>query len=262
MVIPSFNPGSHHTKTIFITGGTTGLGRALAENFLSQGHRVGVCSRGVRKGSYRNHPRLIHYEADVRDTVLLSKIVEDFAPLGLDIMIANAGVDHRNAENALNFRLQREMFDINLIGVVNAFEAALPAMLKNKTGQLVAISSLARFVGLPQGAGYSASKAAVWNFCDGLAIDLSGTGVCVTTISPGLLKTGMNRPHQRATPFSLTAERAANKIQEAINQRTPTYSLPLISYLIFFVLSLLPRKLYAAFMKRWLSFCSARFGSN
>ncbi|MDB3945337.1 SDR family NAD(P)-dependent oxidoreductase [Gammaproteobacteria bacterium] len=259
MVIPSFNTDSHHKKNIFITGGSTGIGLALAELFLAQGHRVGVCSRGIRRPSYRKLPQLTHYEADVRDAVLLSKVVKDFAPSGLDIMVANAGVDYRKAEDALNFSLQREMFDINLIGVINAFEAALPGMLKNRTGQLVAISSLARFVGLPQGAGYSASKAAVWNFCDGLTIDLTGTGVCVTTVSPGSVKTDMNQSRQRSAISGLPAERAAKKIQDAINQRMTSYSFPLMSYFTFVILSLLPRKLYIALMKRWLSFRSAHF---
>ena len=130
---------------IFIAGGTSGIGLAIAEKYLEQGHEVGICGRSQEKiDKVEKHENLKIYRLDTYDRLSFETAVKDFSKGELDIMIASAG----NYSNSRTRRLTQEeavnMLKVNISGTINAFEIAREIMLKNKKGHIAAISSVIR----------------------------------------------------------------------------------------------------------------------
>jgi short-subunit dehydrogenase len=118
-----------------------------------------------------------------------------------------------------------ELINVNVIGVVNAVTAVLPTMIERHSGQLVGISSLAGYRGLPKSAAYCASKAAVSALFESLRIDLMSAGVDVTIIHPGFIKTPLTAGRKRM-PFLMELDDAVRKIMRAIEKRKKSYAFP------------------------------------
>jgi short-subunit dehydrogenase len=145
----------------------------------------------------------------------------------IDLVIANAGVGRPTALDPVNVADVEEMFRVNTLGVVYAFAAALPDMLRRKAGHLVAISSIAGFRGLPGESAYCATKAAVNTYLDGLRIHLRGTGVRVTTVCPGFVTTPMTeKMDPKHMPGVMSAPAAARRIVGAIKAGRKVYAFP------------------------------------
>ena len=135
------------------------------------------------------------------------------------------------------------MLKVNVIGVVNSVTAVIPHMIERRSGHLVAISSLAAYRGLPKSAAYCASKAAVSALFESLRIDLMGTGVDVTTIHPGFIKTPLTAGRKRM-PYLMELDDAVSKMVRAIEKRKKSYSFPWQLASIVRACMLLPIPLY------------------
>src|SRR4051794_15015761 len=180
-------------KVVVITGASSGIGWALAKELAVQGAKVGLIARrselldklcgeiGSSGGVAACAP------ADVRERqAVLGAVRSVEATLGpTDVMIANAGVGSTNLAEDLNVPGAETVIRVNLLGVMYAIEAVLPAMLARGAGQVVAVSSLASYKGLPSAAAYCASKAGLNAYMESLRIQLYGRGVSFTTICPG-----------------------------------------------------------------------------
>jgi short-subunit dehydrogenase len=220
--------------TTVLTGASSGIGRALAVRLAADGVRVGAVARradllaelaaAVRlKGG-----TLETAAADVADRAAVRAAFDQLtAKLGpVDQVIANAGVgealpaNHPDHVGNLEHTLR-----VNFLGVVYAFEAALPAMLARGSGHLVAVASLAAYKGLPGSAAYCASKAAVFSYCEALRIELRGR-VDVTCVCPGFVTTPMTSRNTGPMPFLLTADQAADRIARALKRRPKVYDFP------------------------------------
>ena len=112
----------------------------------------------------------------------------------------------------MNVRDIEEMFRVNTLGVVYAIEAVLPEMLHRGRGHLAAVSSLAAYKGMPGESAYCASKAAVNCYLEGLRIHLRDTGIAVTTLCPGFVRTPMTAVNEFHMPWLLEADEAARRI--------------------------------------------------
>jgi short-subunit dehydrogenase len=236
---------------IFITGGTTGIGLALAKLYLEEGHRVGVCARNLQKfpTEIRNKYKLLKcYEVDVVNRDELRAAIMDFAQGDLDIIIANAGRSVGAKSKTPQFSVANTIIDINVKGVLNTFEIALELMLPKKKGHLVATASVAGFVGLPGAGAYSASKAAVLKLCESYSIDLKRSGIAVTAIAPGFIDTPLTQQNNHKMPFLMSAEKAAKLIKRAIEKKKPLYIFPFRMKIVMTVLDKMPRCLYRALM--------------
>ena len=244
-------------KNIFITGGTTGIGLALAKNFLSRGFKVGVCGRDLSKlePALKNIPQLFSYQADVTSKEDLQKSIGDFALRngGLDIIVANAGIGVGAKDGSLNFDLFEKVIDINVKGVLNTFEESVKHF-KEREGHLVAISSVAAFSGLPGVGAYSASKAAVFRLCEGLSIDLKRKGISVTCICPGFIKTPLTDRNNHKMPFLISAEAGAEKISRAIMKKKDLYIFPWQMAFIMLFSEKLPRWIYRQLVLKLMGF--------
>jgi len=238
-------------KSVFITGGTSGIGLSLAQKYIEMGYFVGVCGRDLDKISDFNHDHLKKYKVDIINAHELDQSVDDFYKAhGLDIMIASAGIGYANKSQLPDFDRSKLIFKTNVEGVLNAFESAMKYMVENKSGQLVAIASVAGFNGLPGVSAYSASKAAVIKICETFTIDLLKFGINVTCINPGFIDTPLTRKNKHPMPFLMDSDIAANLIIKAILKRKVTYSFPfLFAYFVKF-LGMIPRSLYVKIMRK------------
>lgn len=236
---------------IFITGGSSGIGKALALSYLKNGHNVGVCGRDPAKfETLREYSNAKFYQADVvkRDEIT-SAIAQFYQDFGLDMVIASAGLSHERKTQIPDFEMSRKIIDVNLVGTLNTFEGALKIMLPNKHGHLVAIASVSALCGFPGVSAYSAAKAGITRLCESYALDLKEFGINVTCIAPGFVDTPLTRKNHHSMPFIMPAEKAAKLITTAIEKKKPYFIFPWFFGRVLTFLSIIPRPLYHFLMK-------------
>lgn len=237
---------------IFITGGTSGIGLEVAKLYLKEGHRVGVCGRDISKfpdDVKSKFPNLELYKLDVthRDEVL--KIIGEFGDKGgIDLLVASAGRSVGKKTALPDFEAAYDVININVLGLMYCFEAALKHMVEQKSGHLVAIASVAGMVGLPGAGSYSASKAAVLKLCESFSIDLAPMGIDVSAIAPGFIDTPLTKKNDHSMPFLMSAEEGATRIKNAISMKKPLFVFPLPMKVLMYILERLPRFVYRKIM--------------
>jgi short-subunit dehydrogenase len=141
------------------------------------------------------------------------------------MLIASAGIGTTTRVEDLCQEEATAMIEVNVIGVVNSVTAVTPQMTQRGAGHLVAISSLAAYRGVPQSAVYCASKAAVSALFESLRIDLKGTGIDVTIIHPGFIRTPSTATRKRM-PYLVELDDAIHKMIKAIERRQKSYAFP------------------------------------
>jgi NADP-dependent 3-hydroxy acid dehydrogenase YdfG len=222
-------------KVVFITGASSGIGSELASQLAAKGATLGLLARRremlnelcleiEKKGAAARS-----FAADVTDQKAVFAAADNLkSEFGrIDILIANAGI----AGGAVHAKdLQTESFaqvvNVNLLGAVNSVAAVLPQMVERKSGHLVAISSLAAYRGLPKSAAYCASKAAMSALFESLRVDLRSSGVFVTTIHPGFIKTPLTSGRGNKMPFLMELPQATAKIVKIIEQKKKIAAFP------------------------------------
>jgi len=239
-------------KVVLITGASSGIGRALAVELGRRGARLGLTARRaeellrVAEEVERAGGEALALPADVRNPEALKDAAERVrARWGrVDVLIANAGMSTTTAGTQLNAGEAGDVISINVLGVVNSVAAVLPDMLERRSGQLVAISSLASYRGMPKSGAYSASKAAVSTFFESLRVDLRKSGIDVTVIHPGFIRTPMTAGRKKKLPFLLEVEDAACRIIRAVERRARTYAFPWQLASLVRVIRHMPGRLY------------------
>ena len=222
-------------KVVFLTGASSGIGEALALEIAKRGATLGLLARRedllkeLVEKCERNGSRARYFAVDVTDANAVAEAAKILRSKfdKIDVLIANAGIGGNNSETR-NFNPQAvaQVININLLGAVNAVSAVLPAMLENKSGQLVAISSLAGFRGLPKSAAYSASKAGMTAFFESVRLDVQTKGVAVTIIQPGFIKTPLTSGRNNKMPFLMELEDAIPLFLRAIEKRKKFAAFP------------------------------------
>lgn len=235
-------------RAVFITGGTTGIGMELAKHYLAHGWKVGVCGRERAKfeENFVSHrDNVSFYAVDVSDRAALKSAILDFSSsIGLDLMIANAGIGYKFKTKVPDFEYSYKMVHVNLLGVMYAVEAALDVMIPRGKGHLVMVSSIAGYNGLPGVSAYSATKAAVQKYAESLHLDLRQFNINVTTICPGFVETPLTSNNHHSMPFIMKAPRAAELIAKAIHKKKMVYAFPFFFATLVRLISMLPRTWY------------------
>ena len=237
-------------RRVIISGASSGIGRALALEYASQGATLGLIARraDLLAQLAASLPARAHtYAVDVTHARSLATVAEDFiARAGCpDVVIANAGVSAGTLTgNPEDNPVFAEIMATNVVGMMLTFQPFVEAMKRQREGVLVGIASVAGFRGLPGAAAYCASKAAAISYLESLRVELHGSGVSVVTICPGYVATPMTSHNPYRMPFLLGAELAAAKIAKAIAARKRFYVLPWQMALVGCVLRRLPRALY------------------
>ena len=215
---------------VFITGASSGIGESLARHYASRGFQLGLVARRsspLETLAVDLSPRPEIYALDVRDAAALKLAADDFiARHGLpDIVIANAGVSRGTlTEIEDDLKVFQEIFDINVIGMVNTFHPFVAPMQQAGKGTLVGIASVAGFRGIPGGGAYSASKAAAIRYCESLRVELRPSGVSVVTICPGYIRTPMTAVNKFKMPFLIGVDEAVVRFARAIDSKTSPIS--------------------------------------
>ena len=222
-------------KVVFLTGASSGIGEALALAMAKRGAILGLLARReellteLAEKCVAVGGKARYFAVDVVDAEAVSqaaeKLLNEFGRI--DVLIANAGIGGNNAlTGKLNPEAVAEVINVNLLGAVNAVSAVLPQMLENKSGQLVAISSLAGFRGLPKSAAYSASKAGMTAFFESVRLDVQAKGVAVTIIQPGFIKTPLTSGRRHKMPFLMELEDSVPLFLNAIEKRKKFAAFP------------------------------------
>jgi short-subunit dehydrogenase len=241
---------------VFITGASSGIGEALARHYASQGAQLGLLARRaerLEKLASTLSPAPALYALDVRDASGLRSAASDFiARFGVpDIVIANAGVSKGTlTEHKSDIDVFQQLFDINVMGMVNTFHPFIDPMRAKGAGTLTGIASVAGFRGIPGGGAYSASKAAAIKYCESLRVELRGSGVSVVTICPGYIKTPMSDVNRFKMPFIISVEDAAVRFARAIDARTSFTVIPWTMGIAARMLRILPNWLYDRLFSR------------
>ena len=188
-------------KTAFITGAGSGLGRAAAERFATEGATI-VAADVDTDGLDETADRVADIGGDVTTHELDVTDREAFAAAidatveehGLDVMLNNAGISHsRIAMEDIDDETRDRIIDVNVKGVWNGCRAAIPHLKEQGSGAIVNTASLAGVIGAPQLSAYSLSKGAVVNFTRSIAAELGPHGVRANAVCPGVTDTPMPR---------------------------------------------------------------------
>ena len=237
-------------RKIFITGASSGIGESMARFYASQGVQLGLVARRadfLHRLADELEPRPAVYPLDVRDAAALKRAATDFTDrFGVpDVVIANAGVSRGTlTEMEDDLKIFQEVFDINVMGMVNTFHAFVEPMKQQKRGTLVGISSVAGFRGIPGGGAYSASKAAAIRYCESLRVELRSEGISVVTICPGYIKTPMTAVNKFKMPFLIDVDEAVVRFARAIDAKTSFTVIPWSMGIAARVLRVVPNWLY------------------
>jgi short-subunit dehydrogenase len=220
-------------QTVFITGASTGIGRALALELARRGCAVGmIARRGDLLDSLANEigksARVATAACDITDRAALIAALDKLrAELGTpDLLIANAGVGLTVEADHFSHDDIEQTINVNVIGALNTIYATLPHMLAAKRGHIVGVSSIASFRSFPGSSIYCASKSALSAALEGLRVELRPRGLHVTTICPGFIRTPMTDVNDFPMPFLMEVEPAAKKIIRAIECRRRVYAFP------------------------------------
>jgi dehydrogenase/reductase SDR family member 7B len=245
-------------KVVVITGGSSGIGKALAETFGRNGSKILITGRNANELSKAvaelkgKGIAIEGYQADVsledNNRKMAEKAVAQYGTI--DVLINNAGISMRALFDEVDLAVVKKVMDINFYGVLYATKYCLPEIKKNK-GSVIGISSIAGFRGLPGRTGYSASKFALNGFLEVLRTELLKTGVHVLTACPGftasnirkrsLTKDGSSQGESpRDEAKMMTAEEVAERIYSATVSRKRTLILTTQGKLAVFLNKWLP----------------------
>jgi len=221
-------------KVVMITGASSGIGRGVAIDLALKGAAVGLVARRAElltelvEQIRSQNGRAVALVADVNDAALIraaaDRLRNEFGQI--DVLIANAGIGGASEPTKLQHVQLANVINVNVLGAANSVTAVLPEMVQRGSGQLVVISSLAAYRGLPKSAAYCASKAAVSCFFESLRIDLRNSGVSVTIIHPGFIKTALTAGREAQMPFLMELDDAVKKIVRAIEKHKKSYAFP------------------------------------
>lgn len=238
-------------RTALVTGASSGIGAALAAKLCAEGIEVVLAARrtevlediAARLRAEGGKARVAALDvADPERTVEAITRIDDEVG-GLDLVIANAGVADGRWSGKLQWADCKNTIAVNIAGATATLTAVLPRMVQRGRGHIVGISSIAAYRGLPKYAVYSASKAYLSALLEGIRVDLRGTGVHVTDIRPGYVKTALNE-NAKGLPFLITAESAADSIYKAIRGKKALYGFPFPTATAMRTAALLPGAVY------------------
>ncbi len=206
---------SINQKKIWITGASSGIGKAVAEKFASEGWRVAVSAR--RKEILENmakNQNIFSFPLDITDQEqinnIFKNILNDFG--SLDLCLFSSGTYEPKDEQKIDPEKIRNVINVNFLGVIDCVKAVEEYFKNKKSGHISIVSSIAGYRGLPNSSGYGPSKAALTNFCESIYFDFKKFGVKVSVISPGFIKTPLTEKNEFPMPFLKTVDYAADKV--------------------------------------------------
>ena len=242
-------------KTIWITGGSTGIGKALAIKFANEGWNVAISARreNLLKEISERYENIHSFPLDVTDKNKCNEVFNDIKNKfnEVDICFFSTGTWNPKKEKDIDVEQIEDVFKVNFFGTVNSIKAVEKYFKEKKKGIITIVSSIAGYRGLPNSTGYGPSKSALNNLTESLYFDFKRFGVRVCLVSPGFIKTPMTDKNDFKMPFLKTPEYAADKIYDGlINKNSFEIHFPKALTIILKIFSFLPSKLYFGLVGR------------
>lgn len=237
------------TKNIWITGASSGIGKALAIKFANEGWQVAVSARRetLLKDLSETYSNIHSFPLDVSNLENVKKIFENILQKlnNVDLCVFATGIYDPNSEKEINIDKMLNVMKINFFGTANCIKAVEENFKKKKEGHISIVSSVAGYMGLPNSSGYGPSKAALINLAESMYLDFKKYNVRVSLISPGFIKTPMTDKNKFKMPFIKSAKFAANKIYKGLVKSNGfEITFPKELTFIMKVLNILPYKIY------------------
>ena len=239
---------SENQKKIWITGASSGIGKAVAEKFAAEGWMVAASARRQEiLNKMAENQNIFAYPLDVTQkenvTKTFNNIIEDFK--NVDICLFCSGTYDPKLEQEINIEQNKFVMETNYFGVLNCIKAVETYFKNKKSGQISIVSSIAAYRGLPNSSGYGPSKAALTNLTESIYFDFKKHNVKISLVSPGFIKTPLTDKNEFPMPFIRSPEFAADKIFQGLTKKNIfEIHFPLGLTLTLKFLRILPYKLY------------------
>lgn len=245
--------------TIWLTGASSGIGRALAIELGRRGARLAITARNATQlqevveiiksanGTASSYPGDVQNLEQLKE--ITARIASDFgAPI--DMLIANAGTHIETHPEKFDSKEYLFIMDLNFGGMLRSIEAVLPSMLSRKRGHIVGVASLAGFRGLPRAGAYGASKSAMIHFLESVRYHLVRQGLFVTIVNPGFVKTPLTDKNDFKMPFLTSAEKAATIIADGLEKKRKDISFPIPFSWFLKLARIIPYPIYERIVER------------
>ena len=248
---------SENQRKVWVTGASSGIGKAVAEKFAKEKWKVAISARRVEiLNEMANNDNIFACPMDVtnqnKTEETFNKILEDFGDL--DLCVFSSGTYERKSEKGLNVDNVKKVIEVNFLGVVGCVKAVQEYFQNKKGGHISIVSSPVGYRGLPKSSGYTASKASLNNFTQGIYFDFKKFNVRVTLISPGFIKTALTDKNDFKMPFLKDTNYAAEKIYDGlINKKKFEIIFPPQIAFIYKIFQILPNKVYNYLINKFVN---------
>ena len=248
---------SENQRKVWVTGASSGIGKAVAEKFAKEKWKVAISARRVEiLNEMANNDNIFAYPMDVtnqnKTEETFNKILEDFGDL--DLCVFSSGTYERKSEKGLNVDNVKKVIEFNFLGVVGCVKAVQKYFQNKKGGHISIVSSPVGYRGLPKSSGYTASKESLNNFTQGIYFDFKKFNVRVTLISPGFIKTALTDKNDFKMPFLKDTNYAAEKIYDGlINKKKFEIIFPPQIAFIYKIFQILPNKVYNYLINKFVN---------
>lgn len=209
-------------QVVWITGGSSGIGAEVAREMARRGAHVVATARGAEAltALAAEMPGIEAEPGDITDPGSMARVVSAIVARHghIDIALLNAGTYRAILPEEFSAELFRPHIEVNVMGTVNCIEAVLPHMRTRGRGRLAVVASVTGFAALPMASAYGATKAFLISMADSLRADLAGerSGVKVTVVAPGFVRTGLTEQNDFEMPFVIEADEAARWIADGL----------------------------------------------
>jgi len=236
-------------KTIWITGASSGIGKALAIKFSKEGWNVAISARreNLLEEIAKSNNNIYPFPLDVTNSEKCKSIFESVIKKTgeINISVFCTGIHDPKSEKKLNIEKIREIMEVNFFGTVNSINAVYDYYKEKKSGQISIVSSVAGYRGLPAAGAYCASKSALSSFAESLYFDLKRFNVRVSLVNPGFIKTPMTDQNDFPMPMMKSAEFAAEQMFKGLTQKKAfEIHFPVAFTSMMKVLKVIPNGLY------------------
>ncbi|OLP45383.1 oxidoreductase [Rhizobium oryziradicis] len=248
---------SSNSRVAWITGASSGIGRALALKLARDGYRVAVSARNadeLQALALESGGVIQAFPLDVTDRDAVHRVMSEIeAALGpIDMAVFSAGTYVRESISNFNADQFRTMIELNLMGTAYCLETIMPLMVARGKGRIGLLGSVSGYTGLPGGGVYGATKSALITLAEALHPGLAKKGVTLSIINPGFVKTPLTDKNDFPMPFIVTAEEAADHIAKGMAAGKFEIAFSWKMVLLLKSLRLLPYPLYFRLTEKML----------
>jgi len=243
------------TKNIWITGASSGIGKALAIKFANEGWQVAASARReslLNELSDKN-PNIRAFPLDVTNIekckFIFKEIIKKYR--NIEICVFGTGIHDPRSEKKFNLEKIRKIMEVNFFGTINSINSVYDYFSEKKSGQISIISSVAGYRGLPAAGAYCASKSALTSYAESLYFEMKRKSVRVSLISPGFIKTPMTDQNDFPMPMIKSPEFAANQIYLGlIKKKSFEIHFPKSFTFLMKIIRILPNSIFFKFMEK------------